>query len=65
MSNTDFTRKTEIVQIRCSPQQKLDLERKADNAGLTLSDYLRTLGLLAQLDVVIQQRLERPAFEAG
>lgn len=57
MSNTDdFTRKTAIVQIRCSPQQKLDLERKADNAGLTLSDYLRTLGLLAELDVVIQQR---------
>lgn len=57
MSNTDdFTRKTEIVQIRCSPQQKLDLERKAGLVGLTLSDYLRTLGLLAELDVVIQQR---------
>ena len=56
MSNTDFTRKTSIVQIRLTPQQKLDLERKASLVGLTLSDYLRTLGLLADLEVVAQLR---------
>ena len=50
------TRKIEVLQVRVSPQEKTDILRKADAVGMTMSDYLRTLALLADLEVVAQLR---------
>ena len=50
------TRKIEVLQVRVSPQEKTDILRKADAVGMTMSDYLRTLALRADLAVVAQLR---------
>ena len=51
---TQDTRKQEVLQVRLSQQQKLDIQRKADAAGMSLSDYVRTLALKADVDVIAQ-----------
>ena len=50
------TRKIEVLQVRVSPQEKTDILRKADAVGMTMSVYLRTLALRADLEVVAQLR---------
>ena len=45
-------KRTEILQIRVSPIERAKIEAKADQTGLTMSEYLRGVALKPKLKVM-------------
>ena len=47
----DNTIRWKNIHIRVTPEQKAIIDRKADESGLSVSDFLRTLAMLYRLDL--------------
>lgn len=51
--------RTELIQIRCSPQEKAAISQAASRLGLTAAEYVRMLALGASVAIHSENQRER------